>query len=445
MPLLLYPLSKKNIMEGLHHKQHVRVDLNLNIRGLKKSTTLEINERSRQLQKEGKTVYRLGFGQSPFPVPEPVVRSLQAHAHEKDYLPVKGLLELRQSIADFYRRKQNLDRTAEDILIGPGSKELLFILQLVYYGDLVIPKPSWVSYSPQAIIVGRKVNWVNTHKESDWRLTPDELEEICKHDPDRPRIFVLNYPANPTGSTYTVERLKEIARIARKYKALLLSDEIYGELHHTGQHVSIARFYPEGTIVSTGLSKWCGAGGWRLGTFIFPPSLRWLLEAMAIVASETFTSTSAPIQYAAVTAFEENEEIDQYLKNACDILRVIGKTLHARLEGMGVAAAKPQGGFYLYPDFDAYRAKLAKKGIATNKQLCERLLEETGIALLPSVDFGCPPEDLTARLSYVDFDGQDALDLAMGYGDKPLDAKFVKACCPKMLEAMDALERWLKD
>ena len=194
-------------------------------------------------------------------MPEPVVEGLRRHAHEKDYLPVKGLMELRQAIAGYYQRKHGLNRSAEDVLIGPGSKELLFLVQLVYYGDLIIPRPSWVSYSPQAIIVGRRVIWADTRQENGWRLMPEELEAICQADPERPRIVILNYPANPTGTTYTTERLKKLAEVARKYKVILLADEIYGELHHTGQHVSIARFYPEGTIVSSGLSKWCGAGG----------------------------------------------------------------------------------------------------------------------------------------------------------------------------------------
>ena len=123
-------------------KQNVRIDLNLNIRGLKKSATLEINEKSRQLEREGKKIYKLGFGQSPFPVPAPVVESLRQHAAEKDYLAVQGLPALREAVAASWHRKQGLNCTAEDILIGPGSKELLFILQLVYYGDLVIPTPS---------------------------------------------------------------------------------------------------------------------------------------------------------------------------------------------------------------------------------------------------------------------------------------------------------------
>ncbi len=426
-------------------KKSIRVDLNLNIRDLKKSATLAINEQSQRLLQEGKTIYRLGFGQSPFPVPVPVVEQLKEHAHEKDYLAVTGLPQLREAIAESMRNAQGVKRSGEDVLIGPGSKELLFLLQLVYYGDLVIPTPSWVSYSPQAIIVGRRVNWVRTNPENDWRLLPAELEAICEKDPERPRILVLNYPTNPTGATYTVEKLKELAAVARRYKVILLSDEIYGELHHSGQHVSIARFYPEGTVVSSGLSKWCGAGGWRLGFFIFPPELRWLLNAMAIVASETFTSTSAPIQYASVSAFQSNPVIDRYLFNVRRILRIIGRSLHNRLESMHVYATKPQGGFYLFPSFHYFRDSLLKRGVHNSQELCSQLLEDTGVALLPSYDFGRPSDELTARLSYVDFDGEQALHCAeTDYADKPLDLKFIQRCAPKLLEAMNKIEQWLK-
>src|SRR5690606_12101120 len=108
--------------------------------------------------------------------------------------------------------------------------------------------------------------------------------------------------SNPHGYTYCNEELKAIAAVAREYRMLVLADEIYGEVHFLGKHTSIAQYYPEGTIVSSGLSKWCGAGGWRLGTFAFPAQLQWLKNAMATAASETYTSTSAPIQYAAVKA-----------------------------------------------------------------------------------------------------------------------------------------------
>jgi aspartate aminotransferase len=228
--------------------------------------------------------------------------------------------------------------TGEDVLIGPGSKELMFLLQFVYYGDLVIPTPSWVSYAPQARIIGRTVHWLPKREADEWMLTADQFEAFCALDPDRPRIVILNYPSNPTGASYDQSQLEALADVARQYQVILLSDEIYGELHHAGRHVSIARFYPEGTIISSGLSKWCGAGGWRLGTFAFPRDLAWLRDAMAAVASETYTSTSAPIQYAAVRAFRGGLDIERYLVNSRAILSALGKSLTAKLCTAGVPA-----------------------------------------------------------------------------------------------------------
>ncbi|RME35196.1 MAG: aminotransferase class I/II-fold pyridoxal phosphate-dependent enzyme, partial [Deltaproteobacteria bacterium] len=304
------------------------VHLNLNVRGLPLSATLEINERSNRLIREGRQVCKLGLGQSPFPVPQPVVEELRANAHQKDYLPVRGLRELQGAVADYYERTQGLSYRPENVLIGPGSKELMFLLQLVYYGDLVIPTPSWVSYAPQAHIIGRHVHWVPTREDNKWLLTPDELERLCKDDPTRPRIVILNYPNNPTGYSYTDEQLRALAEVARKYHVILLSDEIYGELQYDGGHCSVARYYPEGTIISGGLSKWCGAGGWRLGTFVFPAELDWLAESMASVASETFTATSAPIQYAAVRAFAGGLRLERYLWNSRRILKALGDHIH---------------------------------------------------------------------------------------------------------------------
>jgi aspartate aminotransferase len=418
--------------------------LNLNVRGLKQSATLAINEKSAKLMKEGHKIYRLGLGQSPFPVPQPVLDELRANAHQKDYLPVRGLWSLREAVAAYHQRFHGIDRTADDVLIGPGSKELMFILQLVYYGDIVIPTPSWVSYAPQAKIVGRQIRWIQTRWENDWRLIPDDLDALCKEDPERPRILILNYPSNPTGDSYTMDELKALAKVARRYKVILLSDEIYGEIHHRGQHVSISRFYPEGTIISGGLSKWAGAGGWRLGTFVFPHGLRWLLDAMAVVASETFTSTSAPIQYAAVRAFQGGWEMEQYLNQSRRVLRHLGRAIWKRLVAAGAAVREPVGGFYLFPDFGPLREKLAARGIATSAHLCERLLEETGVATLPGEDFGRPPHELTLRLAYVDFDGARTLMAAQQIPpDQELDAAFLELYCPNVIHGIEALARWV--
>jgi len=425
--------------------RHLDVHLNLNVRGMLPSATVALNERCAARRAEGHEVFLLGLGQSPFPVPAPVVDALRAHAHEKAYLPVKGLPELRVAVADYHRRRFRVPASASDVLIGPGSKELMFLLQLVYYGDLVIPTPSWVSYAPQAEIVGRKVRWVPTRAEDDWRLTPDGLAALCEEDPDRPRIVILNYPNNPTGGTYALDELKELARVARRNRVVLLSDEIYGELHFRGQHVSVARFYPEGTIVSSGLSKWCGAGGWRLGTFLFPPTLHWLRDAMAVAASETYTATSAPIQWAAVRAFEGGTEIERYLASARRVLRALGRRCAADLGEAGLRVARPRGAFYLFLDATPLADRLRARGITSGEALTERLLEETGVAILPGSAFGRDPAELTARLAYVDFDGAAALVAAerIPNGDGLETGDFLPTHCGAVLAAVRRLGEWV--
>lgn len=421
------------------------VHLNLTVRGLAQSATLAINERSSQLISQGRKISKLGLGQSPFPVPQPVVEALKVNARQKDYLPVTGLRELREAVADYYRRTRYIDALAENVLVAPGSKELMFLLQLAFYGDLIIPTPSWVSYAPQARIVGRNVQWVPTDPANDWRLSADELDRACRSDSERPRIVILNYPSNPTGASYSSDDLTSIAEVARKYKLVLLSDEIYGELQFDGGHVSVARYYPEGTIVSGGLSKWCGAGGWRLGVFLFPSSLEWLRDGMAAVASETYTSTSAPIQFAAVRAFQGGVKIEQYLWTSRRILQALGEHLWQRLQDMGVAVVKPVGAFYLFPDFSPLRSTLAARGIRDSMQLCERLLEDVGVAVLPGVVFGRPAEELTLRISYVDFDGARALAAAEEFKvqGKMLDESFLRTYCSSMLDALDRIEQWV--
>ncbi|MFQ5627581.1 MAG: pyridoxal phosphate-dependent aminotransferase [bacterium] len=421
------------------------MNLNLNVRGLKPSATLAINERSAELIREGKKVYKLGLGQSPFPVPEQVVQALQENAYQKDYLPVKGLASLREAVAQYHCRKQGVRCNVDDVLIGPGSKELMFLIQLVYYGDLVIPTPSWVSYAPQAQIIGHQVRWVPTQSKNKWLLQPDDLEEICKDDPDRPRLLILNYPNNPTGHTYPLDHLQALAKVARKHRVLLLSDEIYGEIHHKGEHTSIAEYYPEGTI-SSGLSKWCGAGGWRLGTFTFPKSLRWLQDAMSVVASETFTATSAPIQYAAVHAFQGGPEIENYLVQCRRILRALGEYCTIQLKSAGIKVRKPDGAFYLFPSFTPFKSVLRARGIRTNMQLCETILHETGAAMLPGVSFGRPDYKLSMRLAYVDFDGKKALEAMKNLPENEIpNEAFLREYCSNVTTAIDRICGWAGD
>ena len=426
----------------LNNQSHVSI--NLNVRGLSESATLAINNQSNQLIRQGKHVYRLGLGQSPFPVPEVVQKALRQNSHQKDYLPVQGLQALREAVAKFHSKHDGTHFNADSVLIGPGSKELMFLLQVCYYGDLVVPTPCWVSYSPQAKIVGRQVVSIPTSFENEWRLQPDHLRQLCEQDPGRPRLVILNYPGNPEGGTYSQNTLKEIGEVAREYDIIILSDEIYGKLTHSGEHVSIARYYPEGTIVSSGLSKWCGAGGWRLGTFAFPESLKWLQKVMAAVASETYTSTAAPIQYAAVRAFEGGIAIERYLAHSRRILARLGEWSASRLRDVGARVISPRGAFYLFPDFTPIADKFIKNQIFTSSELCRRALDETGVAFLPGKAFGRPDEELTVRIAYVDFDGAQALAASEQIPlDQDIGPDFIDFYCHNTKTGIDLLCDWI--
>jgi aspartate aminotransferase len=414
--------------------------LNPNLLGLAPSATLAINERSNELIAEGRKVFKLGLGQSPFPVPRPVVEALRRAAPQKDYLPVRGLRPLRDEVTEFLHRRHGIERERRQVLVGPGSKELIFMTQLAYAGELLVPSPSWVSYAPQARIIGRRVTWLPTTLEGDWKLSPQTLDDYCSANAGLPRLLILNYPNNPTGVNCSDPELSALAEVARRHGLLVISDEIYADLDHHGRTASIAHHYPEGTVVSTGLSKWCGAGGWRLGLFSFPAELEWLCAAMAAIASETFTSVSAPIQHAAIEAFRGGAEIDRYLEHCRSILRVLGSHCASVLHEAGCALPPVDGAFYLFPDFSAMAARLERRGIHGSRDLAERLLQDTGVAALPGSVFGRPDAEPTLRLSYVNFDGDRAL--AAAESGEPVDEAFIRRYCPDTVEAIDRMAGW---
>ena len=399
------------------------------IRKLEPSSTLKINELSKKLESQGKKIYKFGFGQSPFPVPLDVVEELKKNAHQNKYLPMQGLSELRLSISKYVNNKKKIHYKPEDVIIGPGTKELMFLLQILFDGDILLPIPSWVSYFPQAIIAKNKVHWINTSSEKNWFPSANEIEKIVKKNKDKSYLLFLNSPNNPSGQI--CENLKEISDIAKKYDILILSDEIYSELTFSENYFSISDFYPEKTIISSGLSKWCGAGGWRLGHFIIPESLRDLKNSLKTLASETFSSVSAPIQYAAIAAYNNNHE--EYIKNSCSILKIVGEYVFENLKSNKIHINKPGGGFYLMPEFST-------KKFSSSEEMCKNIIDQTGVALLPGIDFGFAKERMIARLSFTDFDGSKFMKNFEK--EKKLDSETIKKFAPKIIEGTKKLKVW---
>ena len=405
-------------------------------RNTEPSSTLRINEISNKLLDEGKNVYKFGLGQSPFPVPEILIETLKKNAHQKDYLNVSGLLKLREVVAKYHSKKNLYNYSEDNVIIGPGSKELIFQCQMVTEMPLLLPKPSWVSYEPQAKILKKDVNWIDTSKSTNWHLSANALKDYCKNNKYKNQLLILNSPNNPTGTNN--EELEELSIICKENNIIVISDEIYTELDFNGNYHSISHFYPEGTIISSGLSKWCGAGGWRLGTLIFPKELKIIHDSVRSLASETFTSVSAPIQYAAVKAYTEDHS--EYLNNSRTILKKVADFVYDQLSEIGIECIRPQGGFYILCDF----SKIIKHNNIINNAttLCEQVLQNTGFAMLPGKNFGIEDEKLITRMAFVDFDGNKALSF-MKDNTSIKDDDF-NELFPKINEGILNLKSWLK-
>ena len=398
---------------------------------LRPSATLAINEESNRLKKSGKKIYKFGFGQSPFPVPETVVSALKSNASKHNYLPMQGLEELRTAIANYLNKNNNNNFSKEDVVIGPGTKELMLLTQIIFKGDVLLPAPSWVSYQPQAIIAKNNVHWIQTTSASNWFPTGKQLEDKVKSINSESLLLIINSPNNPSGTI--CKNLQEIAEVAKKYKIIILSDEIYSQLNFNGEYKSISNFYPEGTIVSTGLSKWCGAGGWRIGFFAIPNQLKNFKESLKILCSESFTSVSAPIQYAAIEAYKGDHS--EYLNNVKKILSFTADYVYKNLKSNVINIAKPEGGFYLFPEFT--NAKFS-----SSSEMCKDILNKTGVALLPGSDFGLENSKMLARLSFTDFDGANFLSNTLG--SKKLDEGDLKKNAPNIVEGVSVLKEWSK-
>ena len=211
-------------------------------------------------------------------------------------------------------------------------------MHVVFNGEIILPAPSWVSYEPQAIIGKNKVHWIQTSRENNWFPSGKDIERVAKKIGNKNKILILNSPNNPSGTT--CNNFDEISKIAKKYKILILSDEIYTDMTFDKVYSSISKFYPELTFISGGLSKWCGAGGWRLGFFAVPENLSQFMKSLKTLASESYSTVNSPTQYAAVEAYKG--DYSEYLNKTTNILKSVGHYVFNKLKSNKILINKPQ-------------------------------------------------------------------------------------------------------
>ena len=373
---------------------------------IKPSSTLSINELSKKIQTQGKKVFKFGLGQSPFPVPSILVKELQKNAHSKDYLDVSGLYELRDSIAKYHTSKNKFGYNADDVLVGPGSKELLFQCQMVFDGITLLPAPSWVSYAPQANFLGKKILWIQTTAKENWHITANLLEDICKKDKEN-KLLILNSPNNPSGWTMSNQEQKTILEFARKKGLWIVSDEVYARISFKNNHApSFCEVMEKDdrVIIVNSFSKSWAMTGWRLGWITAPAKLGVQFEKL----NEYNVAGPPPfIQQAGIAALKEGEAFIHESNN---------RYLHAL--SYFTEWAKAQKRIEFDPPTAAFYAFFKIRDANDSLEMAKDLLKK-GVGLAPGRAFG-PQFDSYLRLCFA-------------------------SSIPKLEKGLNRLEDWLTD
>jgi len=323
---------------------------------------------------------------------------------------------------------------------------MISMLLAVVAGPVIVPRPAWVSYLPQAEILRKQIISLELRASDDYRLTPEGLADAAAPLAGQ-KLLILNQPRNPTGATYSLGQLEELAEVCRATSTIVLADEIYARTaFDDSQFASMARAYPEGTVVTGGLSKDRSAGGYRLGVGVFPPGDPTLVGELLKIAGSTYSCVAAPIQHAGVVAYALGDEVEDWVELSRAINAVVGREAAARARTLpGAEISTPGGGFYFTLDLNAHRFELSGFGIENSAGLAEDLLAVEHVAVLPGTVLLLPPDDLRFRVSYVDYDGEAAL---RAWHDAPPQSRaekraFFERHCPLVVEGINNIGRYL--
>jgi aspartate aminotransferase len=370
------------------------------------SATLAANEALERRRRTGAPVLPMAFGEAGLPVAPSLRIALAEAADRAIYGPVAGSAELRRAVAGYWDRR-GLSTDPGLVVCGPGSKPLLFALLLAIGGDVVVPRPSWVSYAAQSRLIGRRPLFVGTRSGQGGVPDPGLLAHMIPEARARGRdvrAVVVTLPDNPTGTVASETTVRELTEVAKEHDLMIVSDEIYRDLLHD-PHAAItspARFAPERTAVTTALSKSLALGGWRIGAVRLPDGPRGdaLRQDLLGVASEIWSSPAWPIQHAAAYAFGEPPELVERVARSRRLHATVARAVAGRFAAAGALVRPPEAAFYVYPDFAPLREGLIERsGIATGAQLSGMLLEKYGVGVLAGSDFGEPADTLRLRVA----------------------------------------------
>lgn len=319
------------------------------------------------------------IGEPNFDVPE-FIKDAMKEALDKNfthYAASDGLQELRQAIANFYQRRHQLDLNWQQIMVTVGASQgfMITMMALLNPGDKVlIPSPYFPLYGYSSILSGGDSVFVDTSADG-FVLTPEALDHQLQGHPEI-KLLMLNYPNNPTGTTYSKDQVKGLAEVLRKYPDVyVLSDEIYGDLVYEGDHYSMVQELPERTILLAGASKSYAMTGFRLGFLHIPADL---YEELFKIFQTMVTCVSTPDQWAGVAAYNDGDQAIDDMKGEYNDRR---KMIVNRMTAMGFDIPHPAGAFYIFP-------RIPAKYGDDDQALALDLAEKAKVGVIPGSAFG---------------------------------------------------------
>ncbi len=371
------------------------------INSLAESETLAMMRMSRELMAKGHDVISLAVGEPDFNTPEDIkVAAIQAiNDNFTHYTPVSGIPELRQAVCRKLKRDNGLDYKPENIVVSTGAKQSIYnaMLCLVNPGDeVIVPCPYWVSYKEIVRLAEGKAVYLEADIKHDFKITASQLEKAIT---PKTKAIIYSSPCNPSGSVYTKEELEQLALVLKKYPNIyIISDEIYENINFTGVHNSIAEFdyIKDRVIIVNGVSKGFAMTGWRLG-YIAAPAF--IAKACDKLQGQVTSGTNSITQKAAVVALDTDPSSSADIENMLSAFKQRrDNALNMLAQIPGIKTNTPQGAFYILPDVSYYYGKKNADNIIKDGQcLCDYLLQNYYIALVPGQAFGSPN---TVRLSY---------------------------------------------